>query len=109
MRVIYMKYRSARAERLENRKKRIAAAQLLQRKIDTYQKLLLEDPVKLERFQGDEIEDTYMRFVGWKVHEDEKTQKAEWDHFKQKEYNYDSERIVDHAVLTNAAPKLVLE
>lgn len=109
MRAIYMKYRSARAERLENRKKRIAAAQLLQRKVDTYHQLMQEDPLKFERFRSDEIADTYIRFVGWNLNEDEKLNKEEDNDFKTKEYYYESEMIVNHAVLTNAAPKLVLE
>jgi hypothetical protein len=105
----FMKYRSARAERLENRLKRIAAAQLVQRKLNTYQQLLREDPLKLERFTEDEAQGNYVRFVGWKVYEDMDQHKKEWNDFKIRDYYADQERVVENAVLTNAAPDLVLE
>jgi hypothetical protein len=98
--------RSARAERLENRLKRMAEHRLLQQRVDVYRKLLREDPLKLVRMQEDQAMGTSVDVVGIKIHDDQKRNEAEWETFRQREWNADMETVVENAVLTNTVPPL---
>jgi serine phosphatase RsbU (regulator of sigma subunit) len=105
-----MKYRTSthttRGERLANRKNRIAAAELYNRRTKLYLDLLNSDLLKQERFLQDEDEDNEVRFVGYKLNPDENKQKEEWRQYKEIDYAADMVKVVTHAVLTNAAPNL---